>query len=493
MDTQAHFTRTDPTAEDDAVLAHLDAAADAYRARAREWEERWEAAHAGREAAQAEAEESRRELEEGRRELEGARRERDAARAEAEEERRALEETRRELDETRRGAERQRHRAETLAQALKDIHRTLFRGNVYEMILRACLAITGAGKGLYVTSRAGDGRLRVRAAVGIEGYPQAELSPFLEGLCRRVLQQNEPLVCNDGAGDGPEGLPAPDRADERFRNYVASPVVLMRNLDGVVVVADKATGGFHPEDVETLLSVGDQAAVAVENRHLEKALQSAYVSTVSMLADAVEAKDPYTHGHCEMASRFARLVADRLELPDRERAVVCYAALLHDVGKIGVSDGVLHKPGPLLPEEVELMRAHVRVGHDLLSSVPALEGVADVVLHHHERFDGTGYPDGLAGEEIPLPARIVSVVDAYCAMITRRAYKEAYSAAEARQELVRCSGTQFDPAIVEVFLAVLDSGESADTDDDPWAECTVLPDFADMHRLRHHAAALTAK
>jgi len=205
----------------------------------------------------------------------------------------------------------------------------------------------------------------------------------------------------------------------------------------------------------------------------------AYVSTVSILADAVEAKDPYTHGHCEMASRYARLVAAGMELEAGEQAVVCYAALLHDVGKIGVSDGVLHKPGPLLPEEMELMRAHVRVGHDLLRNVPVLQPVADVVLHHHERFDGDGYPDGLRGDEIPLASRIVAVVDAYCAMITRRSYKEAYTEQHAREEIRRCAGSQFDPHVVDVFLQVVESPLSDDPDEDAWAECLVLPGLAD--------------
>ena len=130
------------------------------------------------------------------------------------------------------------------------------------------------------------------------------------------------------------------------------------------------------------------------------------------------------------------------------------------------------------------MRAHVRVGADLLRGVPALEALADVVLHHHERYDGTGYPDGMAGDDIPVAARIVSVVDAYCAMITRRSYKDAYSEAEARGELERCAGSQFDPAIVRAFLDVLDTPEALDGDGDSWGECSVLPVFAHIRELR---------
>jgi len=378
-------------------------------------------------------------------------------------------------------AERQRERANQLSAILKDLHRSLFSGNIYELILRACLTITGGTRGLYITVR-GDDALQVRAAIDVDGYPQTPPSAFLRALCRQVRDAQDTLVCNTEADLA--ALPEPERTGERFRNCVVTPVALLKNLDGLVIVADKLHGDFVEEDVETLLSVGDQATVAVENTHLRRELQNAYISTVSTLADAMEAKDPYTHGHCEQVSRYARLIAARLALPEHERSVVCYAALLHDIGKIGISDGVLNKPGLLLDEERALVRAHVQVGRDLLRHVPALTPVAEVVLRHHEWFDGTGYPDGVAGEAIPLAARIVGAVDAYCAMITKRSYKEAFSEEEARAELVRCAGTQFDPAIVEAFLAILDDPASHDADQDDDAECGVLPGFGHIREFQ---------
>lgn len=379
-----------------------------------------------------------------------------------------------ELTRQRLQAERQRKRAECLDRSLREIHGSLFAGDVYHLILQACLTITEATRGVYVTASRPGERLRVRAALGVDGAADADASPFLAAICRHVLQGGDIMVCN-GTETNPQ-LPAPGAA-ERFRSFMAAPVVLMADLDGVIIAADRAQGEFDRHDAESLLSVGDQAAVAVRNRRLERELQRAYLATVSMLADAVEAKDPYTHGHCEMASRYARMVSERLGLPPYEQAVVCYSALLHDVGKIGVSDGVLNKPGPLLPEERELMRAHVRVGHDLLLAVPALGPVADVVLHHHEWYDGRGYPDGLRGEQIPMASRIVAAVDAYCAMVTRRSYKEAYTEAHARDELLQGAGTQFDPVVVEALLAVLDDPRGTDQDDDFDAECGLLPDF----------------
>ena len=244
-----------------------------------------------------------------------------------------------------------------------------------------------------------------------------------------------------------------------------------------MLLADKVSGDFDEEDAEVVLSVGDQAAVAVENTRLQQELADAYFSIVGVLADAVEAEDPYLHGHSEMVARYARGTAERMKLTDAERGAACYGGLLHDVGKIGVSDSVLHKPGKLMPEEWTLMQSHVRVGRDLLSWVPTLAQVADVVMHHHERFDGTGYPDGLAGESIPLAARIVGVVDAYCAMVAKRSYKEALSDGEARAELERCKGSHFDPAVVDAFLTVLQEPAEDPAAAFDAAEASHLEDF----------------
>ena len=407
--------------------------------------------------------------------------ERERARAEqrrAEEERLHALQERERADQQRELVDQHRERADQLAGMLKEMHRCAMQGssNVYEQVLKACLTLTGATRGLYVTAASKEGvvaRLRVRAAVDVDGYPQAPLSPYVEGLCRKVLQSRETYVCNS-AEDGRD-LPAPARPAERFRNCIAAPVVLLKNFDGIVIAADKMSGEFRPEDIDALLSVGDQAAVAVENNRLQHELQKAYLSTVSTLADAVEAKDPYTGGHCEMVSRYARLIAERLGLSERERHVTCYAALLHDVGKIAVSDGILNKPGPLSPEEQMLIRSHVRVGHDLIRKVEALREVAEVVLHHHERYDGTGYPDGLKGDAIPVASRIVAVVDAYCAMITKRSYKDAYQPDWALAELRRHAGTQFDPRVVETFISIHGSPESRDADEDDDAECGLMP------------------
>ena len=379
-------------------------------------------------------------------------------------------------------AERQRKRADEFRAALKDIQRSIFRGDVYSLVLHSCMRLTGAKRGIYL---AGEGAgLRVRASVGFDGYTgryRPAPSGFVKALATRVLELDDAVVCGD---PDTTDLPAPEPG-ERFHTGAAVPVAMRGDQRGIVIVADKAQGRFDEADLETLLHVGDQASVAVDNVRLKHELEDAYVGTVGLLADAVEVKDPYTRGHCQRVSQLARLTAERLGLDEATREVTCLAALLHDIGKIGVSDGILNKPGPLMPAERELVKSHVKIGYDLLRSLPALRSVSEVVLHHHEFYDGTGYPDKLVGDEIPIGSRIVAVVDAYCAMMDHRSYKTPCTDAGARAELLRCAGTQFDPRVVEVVIAVLDSDEAKLTDL-AGAGCALLP-----HVRRHREGRRT--
>lgn len=372
-------------------------------------------------------------------------------------------------------AQAQQARRRQLEDILQSIHKTFFSGDVYALILKACLTITGASRGVYITMRSADSPLKIRAAFDVDHYPSSPPSPFMQALCARVMQDDRTFIAHT-----PEALaelPPPSADTERFHNCIAAPVSLLENLNGIVVCADKPGDDFNDEDVRSVLAVGNQAVIAAENAQLRREIQEAYLATVSVMADAMEAKDSYTRGHSEQVSRYARLIARHLNLTDLERSVVSYAALLHDIGKIGVSDGLLNKPGPLLPEERELVRTHVRVGHDLLHHVPALRPVAHAVLHHHECYDGSGYPHGLIGEAIPVAARIVCVVDAYSAMVTRRSYKDAYTDERARAELRRCAGSQFDPRIVDAFLYVMDLPSLPGPDDEEDESLEWLPAF----------------
>ena len=183
-------------------------------------------------------------------------------------------------------------------------------------------------------------------------------------------------------------------------------------------------------------------------------VRDSYEATLDAMVSAIESRDCETKHHCRRVQGYAVLLGQRLSLTPELLIDISYGALLHDVGKIGVPDSILLKPGKLTDEEWRIMRNHTLIGHKMISRIKFLKGAADIVLYHHERWDGEGYPYGIAGEDIPLGARIFSVVDAFDAITSKRVYKEAVPIPEAQREIERCSGDQFDPAIVAAFLEI---------------------------------------
>lgn len=174
---------------------------------------------------------------------------------------------------------------------------------------------------------------------------------------------------------------------------------------------------------------------------------------VDALAAALDAKSSYTLGHSERVADLALLLAQRIGLAEVEQQLVHIGAHLHDIGKIGVPDEVLNKPGRLTDEQFTMIKQHPVIGYHIVSKVKSFGSISGIVRHHHERFDGTGYPDGLAGPEIPLGARIVAVADAFDAMTAPRIYRTSFSPLDALNEVIRCSGSQFDPAVVDALAA----------------------------------------
>jgi len=189
-------------------------------------------------------------------------------------------------------------------------------------------------------------------------------------------------------------------------------------------------------------------------------MQDVYLSTVTALATSIDAKDPYTKGHSDRVNQYTLKMARQLKLPEDQLDMLQYMSLLHDIGKIGIKDSVLNKPGKLTEEEFDEIKKHPEVGYRIISEIKYLSKSAEVVRHHHERYNGMGYPSGLIGEKIPLGSRIISVADAYDAMTTERPYKKAMTHEEALLELNRCSGTQFDPRVVKAFIEVFGDPES---------------------------------
>jgi putative nucleotidyltransferase with HDIG domain len=186
-------------------------------------------------------------------------------------------------------------------------------------------------------------------------------------------------------------------------------------------------------------------------------LEQSYDDTLEALGGALDLKDAETEGHCRRVTAFTIAIAKAMKVVPELLPQIARAAFLHDIGKMAIPDQILRKPGPLTPEEREIMRTHCEIGYNMVTRIPFLREAAEIVLSHQEYFDGSGYPRGLKGEQIPLGARIFAVADALDAMISDRPYRKALLITHARDEIERCSGTQFDPAVVTVFLAMPDT------------------------------------
>ncbi|MEJ2722099.1 MAG: response regulator [bacterium] len=236
-----------------------------------------------------------------------------------------------------------------------------------------------------------------------------------------------------------------------------TPVVVKQELKGLVFTGPKINGREHKSfELDILSSVCNSAGTGVENLRLVEALQNTYLSTVRALMSLVEAKDAYTKGHTERVADYAVALARKMKLGRDELRDLAFAAVLHDIGKLVIYEEILNKPGRLNDEEWALLKSHTSVGASIIENMEFLSAAVPLVRHHHERYDGTGYPDGLKGEEIPLGARIIAVADSYDAMTTDRAYRDALPGEVALVAMTTKSGTQFDPAVVESFVEMIE-------------------------------------
>jgi diguanylate cyclase (GGDEF)-like protein len=352
--------------------------------------------------------------------------------------------------EAARRSEREWHR-EMRQQLIEAHHKHGVLGDTSDiraLVLRMAVTLLEADKGILLSREDadGDGDLDVVAYEGFDHDP--DHAAIAQRFADRVLDRNE-TIREDAPQHAADGSGSP--ADAEIENLVAIPIYIRDRFSGVVVCANR-DGGFEEWDDDVLLALGDHAGAVLDNNRLHGELRGAYLGTVRVLAEAIQAKDPFLRGHSEEVSGYVAAVAGRLGIEPRRREELVFGSLLHDVGKIGISERILLKPGALTPEERTLIELHPRIGFRLVEQVPALRPIADAILHHHERYDGDGYPEGLAGEAIPLEARIICVADSFSAMTAERPYRGRMSLEEACVELERCAGSQFDPAVVGAFV-----------------------------------------
>jgi HD-GYP domain-containing protein (c-di-GMP phosphodiesterase class II) len=226
-------------------------------------------------------------------------------------------------------------------------------------------------------------------------------------------------------------------------------------LWGALNLEELEAGAFDEDDLRLVETVADQLGAALRSASLYEQLERAYLGTAHALVAALEAKDAYTADHALSIVENAEAIGRRLGLDEAALRDLRFAAAFHDIGKIAVPEAILSKPGPLTPEERAIMEHHTVIGEQILKPVEFLAGARVLVRHEHERWDGAGYPDGLAGEQIPLGSRIILACDALHAMTSDRPYRRALSHETAVEELRRNAGTQFDPQVVEALLAHL--------------------------------------
>jgi len=346
----------------------------------------------------------------------------------------------------------QRSQAETLREVAAILGAATDSSNVLDLILEQLKRVVPFDsasiqivKGKMLSIRAVAGTLD-KSAIGFE-------LPIKKDKFAHPLLFEQRTILYEDISQHPDWMKAPGA--EGVKSWIGAPLIVRGECIGVLTVDGYEAKQFTQADAQMVATFAIHAGIALENARLFEEAQDAYVQTVSALASAIDVRDSYTSGHSERLAKLAVETGKLLNCSAEELMDLQWAALLHDIGKIGVPDNILGKPGALDLGELEVMRKHPEIGAHIVEPVRNLANVAPIIRAHQERYDGSGYPDRLKGDEIPKIARIISVADAYVAMTDERVYRKARSPEEAIKEIKRCSGSQFDPEVVKAFLKVI--------------------------------------
>ncbi|MDO9026623.1 MAG: HD domain-containing protein [bacterium] len=256
----------------------------------------------------------------------------------------------------------------------------------------------------------------------------------VSALARRAAEQNKPEV------------------DEK--RHIVLPLAVSENQPiGALALGPRTEGIYRSGDVKMLVTLASYATLLLESGRLYEGLEILFFSTIKSMVEAIDAKDPSTRGHSERVRRYSALMAQKMGMPAPDQKMLELAALLHDLGKIGLPDSILNNVKSRLTEEQwQLVKQHPEIGVSILTHVAQLKKILPAIGQHHERYDGSGYPSGIKGQDISLFARIIAVADAYDAMTTQRTYRPTFNSQQALAELRGNSGNQFDPMAVELFM-----------------------------------------
>ncbi|NLO91263.1 MAG: HD domain-containing protein [Elusimicrobia bacterium] len=340
---------------------------------------------------------------------------------------------------------------------------------LYEPVLENACNLIKASRGSIMLFDEKSQTLNIIASKGISAEVIASTRlKSGEGVAGLAFQTGKIITTEDPGNEN--GYVGYIGAPEQREPFVAIPIRTRKKVLGVLNLHVADYRVLKDEYVLKILAVlADKTAITVENVGLNEAMRGFYLEMVETLTRVIDAKDSYTHDHGARASARARRISEEMGLEEDLVREIEYAALLHDIGKIGISELILRKPSRLTPQEYETIKKHTAIGYQILHPIQFLGRVPKMVLHHHEWFNGSGYPAGLKGEEIPIGSRVVSVIDAWDAMVSDRPYRKALSFDRAIEELEKGRGEQFDPKVVDVFVQLfrnewskLDGAESAD-------------------------------
>jgi putative nucleotidyltransferase with HDIG domain len=293
-------------------------------------------------------------------------------------------------------------------------------------------------------------------------------------ILQAAVQQRESLISNDALVDE-RFAHSRSVASANVRSAICAPLLNRTKVLGVIYL--DSTGQsclFTKDDLSLLSAMALKAGIALDNARLYDDMRNLFFNTVETLVRAIQARDQYTSGHSSRVSRYCLLTAEKLNLSTQDKHHLYLTAMLHDIGKIGIPDNLLNRRGKLSDEEMQKVREHVSLGASMLKSLGQMHPIVPYIRHHHEAYDGSGYPDGLKGEQIPLISRIVAVADTFDAMTSDRPYRKGRSATDAIAELERCAGTTFDPVVVNAFVECLHEQAAREKETAPAAESEVL-------------------
>ncbi len=334
---------------------------------------------------------------------------------------------------------------------------------VLEEVMDALIELMRAERG-FLMLRESNGELTVRIARGIAQISLEEESlKVSRTIVRKVAETGEPILTTN-AQDDPRFEGQLSVAAFQLRSILCAPLKIKNELIGVIYVDNRARAGiFQDNDLQLIRGFADQAAVAIDNARLfddlqakNRELEDAYQATLEGWVSALDMRDKETEGHTQRVTVLTQRLARLMGVSEDELVHITRGALLHDIGKMAIPDGILLKPGKLNEEERALIEKHPVYAYDMLKRIDFLLPAIDIPYCHHEKWDGTGYPRGLKGEEIPFAARIFPVIDVYDALVSDRPYRKGMPVDIVRGIIQRDSGKHFDPQVVEVFLKMGD-------------------------------------